>query len=54
MRPPSLPASEAIDGVKVAQQLVAQGKLTQFQADTLVDGLEQKLVEHGYRLLETG
>ncbi len=48
----ALSASEAIDGQRVGQQLVSQGKLTQFQIDTLLGDNPIPLIRNGYRLLE--
>ncbi len=48
----ALSATEAIDAQRVGQQLVSQGKLTQFQIDTLLSDDPQPLVRNGYRLLE--
>ena len=47
-----LSASQAIDGERLTAQLVAQGKLTQFQADSLLSGSHQGLVKHGWRILQ--
>lgn len=48
----TLSPSEATDGERVASALVAQGKLTQFQADTLISGSDEPLIRHGWRILE--
>ncbi len=48
----ALSASDALDAKRVGQQLVSQGKLTQFQLDTLLGESKLPLVRNGYRLLE--
>lgn len=48
----ALSATEAIDGQRVGQQLVSQGKLTQFQIDSLLSDNPLPLIRNGYRLLE--
>ncbi|MGN6135068.1 MAG: serine/threonine protein kinase [Aureliella sp.] len=47
-----LSATEAIDGHRIAQRLVELGRLSQFQADVLLDGSNEPLVKHGWRILE--
>ncbi len=47
-----LSATEALDGERLAAQLVTLGKLTQFQADIIVAGADEPLVRNGWRILE--
>lgn len=47
-----LSAAEASDGQRLATQLVAQGKLTRFQAEVLLGGSDQPLAKHDWRLLQ--
>ena len=48
----ALSASEALDAERVGEQLVMQGKLTQFQVETLLGDTKLPLIRNGYRLLE--
>ncbi len=48
----ALSATESMDGQRVGEQLVKQGKLTQFQVDTLLSDNPLPLIRNGYRLLE--
>lgn len=47
-----LSATEAIEGARVGEQLVKQGKLTQFQIESLLGENKLPLIRHGYRILE--
>lgn len=47
-----LSTSEATDGQRLADTLVRQGKLTQFQADTILSGSDEPLVRNGCRILQ--